>query len=138
MKLARTFLPYLLVPLALAACGGDDPAAPEQPAAPDPVVDAALVGEWLGRVQGSGGGISGAADIRFELDADGRMRASVSNLPFHPIPSGTWGVAEGAFVAKGVDTGGSVVHFEAPYSTTHLQGNWKTGRAAGTFSVMMQ
>jgi len=137
LPLVRSIAVFLL-PLALAACGGDDPAAPEQPQTPDPVVDEALVGEWLGVIQGTGGGMSAAADIRFELDAEGRMSASASNPPFHPIPTGSWGVAEGTFLANGVDTDGSQVFFEAPRSTTQLKGTWTSCCGAGTFTINKQ
>jgi len=121
--------------LAAAACGGSDPAAPGQPAEPDPVVDPALTGAWNGTIRGGGGGMSGSANIRFELDATGIMRASVSNLPFHEIPTGTWGVVDGEFRATGQDTEGGTVSFAAPRSATHMEGTWEVGIFGGTFDI---
>lgn len=121
--------------LAAIACGGGDPAAPQQPPEPDPVVDPALVGAWNGTIQGSGGGMSGSANIRVELDATGAMRASPSNLPFHEVPIGSWGVVGNEFRATGRDTEGSMPSFKAPRSTTDMQGTWVSGVASGTFDI---
>ena len=138
MKAMRVRLTILAVAVGLAACGGDDPAAPTPDPEPDPVVDPALVGTWNGQVRGSGGGVSASADINIKLLEGGFISASVSNLPFHPIPSGTWGVVGDEFRASVTDSEGTAGMFEAPRSATRLQGTWTTGAASGTFDVTKQ
>ncbi|MGD8496701.1 MAG: hypothetical protein PVF05_10955 [Gemmatimonadales bacterium] len=132
-SIVHTLAPLVL--LAAIACGGSDPAGPAPPSEPDPVVDPALSGVWLGTIRGSGNGMSGSANIRFELDASGFMSVSVSNLPFHEIPSGSWGVVNDEFRASGTDTEGGRPSFAAPRSETRLQGTWQSAGSSGTFDV---
>lgn len=135
LQTTRRLVTILL--LLLPACGGDDPVAPPAPA-PDPVVDAALVGEWLGSIEGRSSTMSGSADIRFNLNDDGTMKVTPSRLPFHSIPFGSWGVRQDSFIAYGTDTEGNPVAFRASRSTTQLDGTWMGGGGSGTFDITRQ
>jgi hypothetical protein len=138
MKAMHSRLAILAAVIGFAACGGDDPTSPAPEPEPDPVVDPALVGTWNGRIQGSGGGMSGSADIQLKLLEGGFLSASVSNLPFHPIPSGSWGIVGDEFRASATDSEGNTGTFEAPRSETRLQGTWRAGSGSGTFDVTKQ
>jgi hypothetical protein len=130
MRTARRLLP--LVVLALVACGSnDDPAGPGE--RPVLEVDAALVGTWVGPVEGPGA----AGTMTMNLNADGSMSASITEPTFLPIESGTWGVSGNVFNAEGLNTEGTLVSFTAPRSTTVLDGTWIAG-GTGTFRITKQ
>ena len=133
MRRARSRFPLIVVAL-LACSSDDDPAAPPDPD-PQPTVDEALVGTWVGPIVESS--TQGSGIMTLILSSDGSMSATVTNPAFHPIPNGTWGVSEGEFTATGADTTLGVVSFTAPRSTTRLTGTWSSG-ANGTFDVTKQ
>ena len=126
-----------LVVVALVACGGDG--GPTEPPGPS-VVDDALVGTWVGpieEIEKSFGGVLQSGTMTMNLNADGSMSVSVSNPFIGPIDGGTWGVADGnEFGAIG--SFGTFVSFDAPRSTTRLDGTWSALFSSGTFSVTNQ
>ena len=135
MRTSRMWLPLLVV--ALLACGDDDPVAPTP--APLPTVDDALVGTWVGPIQGTPpGGTQVSGTMTMNLNADGSMSVAIDNPAFHPINNGTWSVSGSEFSASGADTEGTVVSFLAPRSTTQLEGTFNAGAGNGTFVVTKQ
>lgn len=128
-----------LVMVALAACGNDDNRVGPSPVGPSSAVDSALVGTWVGPIEGSGGGMQASGTITLSLNGDGSMSAvSDTDPPFHPINSGTWSVSQNEFTARGPDVAGTLVQFVAPRSTTQLEGTWTAGSGSGTFAVTKQ
>jgi hypothetical protein len=133
-----------LLMLALGACGGEGPAGPSpvgsSPAGPSTgVVDSALVGTWVGPIEGNNGqGMEAAGTMTMALNADGSLSVRVSSSRFHPIDSGNWSVSPTEFKATGTDLFGNLVYFNAPRSTTRLEGHWDSGAASGTFMVTKQ
>ena len=134
MRRARSWFPLIVV--ALMACSSDDdPAAPPDPD-PQPTVDEALVGTWVGTILETNVQEGGA--MTMILTGDGTFSVSVDNPAVHPIGNGVWDVAEGQFTASGVDSAGGLVSFTAPRSTTQLVGTWVSGGGNGTFEVTKQ
>ncbi len=136
-----------VVLLGFAACGGGGgpvgPSSPGPNAAAEPtpswgVVDPALVGTWMGPIEGSNGQVQASGTMTMTLNADGSMSVVVPASPFHPIDSGTWFVSASGFEAIGKDALGNVVSFVAPNPTAQLDGRWDSGSATGTFLVTKQ
>jgi len=138
-SLASVFLFVLHV-----ACGGGDatgPTAPTAPAAPSPspspfgTVDAALVGTWVGPIDGSGG----PATTTLVLRANGTMTAS-GDIPFYnPPASGTWGVSGTQFRASGRAGVALSITFEATVAGNTMSGTWVGSNGTlGTFSATKQ
>ena len=129
------------------ACGGETtgsspstPTAPT-PATPPPVstapnlgaVDPALVGTWIGTLNGS----FGPGTFTMNLTASGRFQNEGSGN--YCAVSGTWGVSAGQFSAVGPDCTGTIDTFKAPVSAMNLSGEWtaSSGRV-GTFICTKQ
>jgi hypothetical protein len=109
--LAVMFLPLV------AACSDDNPVAPL------PEVDAALVGTWIGPIEFAVE--SWTTTMTMNLNADGSMSVSLEAYPAAAIESGTWDVFEDEFRARGTsENDGSVnwVTYVAPRSATQLMG----------------
>jgi hypothetical protein len=129
MRVARSFLPVIVV-AALVACNSDaDPGGPDAEA---------LVGTWIGPIDRTDVGLEASDTITMILGADGSFTASVTDFTFQPINDGVWGVTGGIMSAVGRDTEGTLVNLSAPRHETRLEGAWTAGLAAGVFDVRKQ
>jgi hypothetical protein len=99
------------------------------------IIDPALVGSWVGTVDGS----FGSADMTMILDEDGMVTAEGTTDLYCPI-NGNWEVLDNRFEIKGNDEcDGTSMTMNAPYSKTKLVGNWNASSGnSGTFSVEKQ
>jgi hypothetical protein len=132
-----------LIPVAafaLLACGaGPDVVGPSagsgSRAEPTGTVDPDLVGTWRGTIAGGNATRTASGEMTLTLNDDGSLSVRVDHSAYHPIDRGEWSVAGDAFTALGIDSTGGAVDFEAPRSTTRLDGTWSSGGGSGTFSV---
>jgi len=108
-----------------AACGaGSSSGAAAAPTAlPTPVavgpVDPALVGTWVGPMDGT----FGLADMTLVLEADGTARES-GTRPQYCLAVGNWGVSGGEFTALASACDGTRINLVAPASGATLAGRW--------------
>ena len=123
-----------------AACGGGSSGAAAAPTAlPTPVavgpVDPALVGTWVGPMDGT----FGPAEMTLVLNADGTAR-SIGTRPQYCQALGNWGVSGGEFTALGTACDGTKVNLVAPASGTTLKGRWFAlpNGSNGQFTVTRQ
>jgi len=122
-QILRSYLAYLAVFLFMISCSKS--ADPEEPVNEQlvGVIDPALVGTWVGMVNGS----FGEADMTMILDSNGDMSAEGSTSLYCPIEA-QWEVRTNRFKASGKDKcDGTSVTFDAPYSKTMLSGTWSAG-----------
>ena len=107
----------------------------EEPPFEEGIIDPALVGTWLGTVEGS----FGSADMTMILGNDGKVSTEGTTELYCPV-NGTWEVLEKKFEIKGKDDcDGTSVTMNAPYSKSKLVGNWNASSGnKGTFSVEKQ
>jgi hypothetical protein len=99
------------------------------------IIDPALVGTWVGTVDGS----FGTADMTMTLNEDGTVSAEGSTELYCPIV-GTWEVLANKFQIKGKDDcDGTSVSMNAPYSKLRLAGSWSASSGnSGSFVVQKQ
>jgi hypothetical protein len=130
MRVARSFLPVIVVAALVACDPGDDPGGPGADE---------LVGTWVGPIDRTDVGMEASDTITMILGADGQFSTRTgSDFTFGTIDEGLWGVTGDVFVAAGNDAEGTTVEFSAPRSTTRLTGAWGAGEAAGNFEITKQ
>lgn len=120
----------LLIVLMCITCSSSDDGTKEEP--PIGKIDQALVGTWVGTIDGG----LGEAEIVVDLKSDGTMSGDGTDSPYCPLTA-KWEVQGTSFIAKGNDTcDGTSVTLTAPYSKTQLKGTWNASSGnKGTFSV---
>lgn len=123
-------IPFLLIAIMCMTCSSSDDGAIEEPQSGE--IDQALVGTWIGTIDGG----LGEAEIVIDLKSDGTMSGEGADSPYCPL-NAKWEVKESSFIAKGNDTcDGTAVTLTAPYSQTELKGRWNASSGnTGTFSV---
>lgn len=122
----------LLLTLTVVTCSSsDEPEIPVEQGNIDP----ALVGTWLGTVNGS----FGEAEMTMVLKNNGDASGEGSTDLYCPV-NAKWEVKASNFIAKGNDEcDGSAVTFTAPYSKTRLNGTWSSSVGNnGTFEIEKQ
>ncbi|WP_298791825.1 hypothetical protein [uncultured Allomuricauda sp.] len=121
---------FLLIAIMCIACSSSDDGTKEEPVSGE--IDPALVGTWVGTIDGG----LGEAEIIIDLKSNGTMSGEGANSPYCPL-NAKWEVKESSFVAKGNDNcDGTSVTLTAPYSKTELKGKWSASSGNnGTFSV---
>ncbi len=130
MRVARSFLPVIVVAALVGCTPEDDPGGPGAEE---------LVGTWVGPVDRTDVGMELSDTITMILGADGQFSTTTaSDFTFGSINEGLWGVTGDVFVAAGRDTEGTTVEFSAPFSKTRLTGAWAADDAAGNFEVTKQ
>jgi len=136
MKTWRVFAALAIA--AQVACGGSGGPAGPSAVSPSAPVDPALVGTWVGPIDVTNGVVSVSATMTMTLRANGAVRVDGDSPRLHPF-TGTWQVSEGQFLASGTDTHGTALQFQAPRSTSQLDGTVSgDGGITGTFSTTRQ
>ena len=134
-KTLKSYLACLMVFLLIISCSKSNDTEEQPNPQPEGVIDPALVGTWVGTVNGS----FGEADMTMELESNGDMSAEGSTSLYCPMEA-KWEVRANRFKASGNDKcDGTSVTFDAPYSKTKLSGSWSAGSGnSGTFSAEKQ
>ncbi len=120
----------ILTAITCITCSSSDDGTKEEP--PVGKIDQALVGTWVGTIDGG----LGEAEIIIDLNSDGTMSGEGADSPYCPLTA-KWEVQGTSFIAKGNDTcDGTSVTLTAPYSQTLLMGEWNASSGNnGAFSV---
>lgn len=131
----HSYLACLALFIFIPACSKSDNPKEQIIEQPVGVIDPALVGTWVGTVDGS----FGEADMTMVLESNGDMSAEGSTTLYCPMEA-KWEVLSGKFKATGKDKcDGTSVTFDAPYSKTKLDGSWSAGSGnSGTFIAVKQ
>ena len=133
MDYRKIFLSIIVISFLLSCSKDEEEMESVEPTSQETVLDQAMVGIW----EGSASGTYGNANITLELLDNGRAIVTSDSPSYCPIPGLEWFIDGTKFKMEGNDScDNTLVSFDAPKSTSRLEGRWNASSGAnGSFTV---